>query len=101
MKTGKINFSEDAMRQMIIANIKNFKLEEFISRLIDQLIYGDTLEYAIDEDLTMIADRNDIDVPDYLKPLIIKGIKEELTRTINYDNVVNSMVECATYDVNK
>lgn len=101
MKTGKITITEDALRQMIIANIRNFNLEEFISRLIDQLIYGDTLEYAIDEDLTMIADRNDIEVPEHLKPLIIQGIKEELTRTINYDDVVNSMVECATYEVNK
>lgn len=101
MKKGKIYWEKDAVKMMMENYIANNNLEEMISRTIDQLIYGHLLEDVIMSEMDDMGGCFGVDITDdAIKFAIIKGIKEELTRTLTYDNVIESIAEYTTDRMN-
>lgn len=101
MKTGKMIYEKNAVKMLFEGYIANNNLEELISRSIDQLIYGNSLDDAIESEIDDMGGCLGVDVTDdMIKYAIINGIKEELTRTLTYDNVLDSIAEYATDSLN-
>lgn len=101
MKKGHMIYEKDAVKMLFEGYIANNNLEEMISRTIDQLIYGHLLEDVITSEMDDMGCRFGVDITDdVIKYAIIKGIKEELTRNLTYDNVIESMAEYATDRMN-